>query len=632
MAARELRLTSLTRPLRTTDGEQATSALLAALAGTGPKDSTTLQLVVAPHPGGVGVLTPGRTQAQSASPWTHLWRLLGLVPQSPATPKELRDKTKEPLVAVAVRLGARSENPERARRLVRSMSAALRLISRPGVRLVPRLLPSGLVGRRLMLATTPLFEWPAVLNTAELAILITWPLGVRPVPGVERHPHRLLPTPPSVPHHGRVLGISPLPGQLRPIALSPSDSTRHLWCLAPTGAGKSTVLAQLIRQDLEAGRSLVLLDPKGELVETVLAHVPPERTADVVVLDLTDRKRPVPYNVLAMAGDAPERTVDEVVSLVAQLFAGSWGPRSSDVLRATLATLAASGGMTLAEAPALLTNAGFRRRLTTGLRDPLLVGFWTSYESYSESERAAVIAPVMNKLRAFLGDGRLRNVLGQAESTWGWDDVLDGRTILLVNLNRGEIGSGAAQLLGSLLLSQCWRQIQRRRTRGLVTLYLDELQDLLRLPTDLGDVLAQSRSAGVSVVAANQHLAQLDPTLRAGLLANARSKLVLQLPADDARVMAVQLGGELSASDLQNLGTFGGYLSPCVRGTVLGPVSLRTLPLGSPLSRPEAVRTASQGRYGRDRAEVEAAMAARQEAPGGPGRVGRRSHHQGESS
>ncbi|MCA1694060.1 MAG: type IV secretion system DNA-binding domain-containing protein [Actinobacteria bacterium] len=441
--------------------------------------------------------------------------------------------------------------------------------------------------------------------------LIAWPLGSPALPGLAAGASRRMEAPDELPTKGRVFGVSSLAGSSRTMALTAADSLHHAHVIGPTGVGKSTLLANLALGDLEAGRALVLVDPKGDLVREVADRMPANRQRNVVLLDPVD-ERPVGLNLLHDAYQAPERTADAVIAIFHRLYASSWGPRTGDVLHAALLTLAQAPGMTLCELPAVLTNDAFRRKLTARLNDQVLLGFWAWYDQLSPGDRAATLGPVMNKLRPLLLRRRLRSVIGQAEPGWQLDDVLNHGGVLLVNLSRGELGSEAAQLLGSILVAQLWQSIQRRAIRVPAMVLIDEFQDVINLPTDLGEVLAQARGFGIGLTLAHQHLGQLDPRMRASVLANARSKVVFQAAADDAAALAKQLGGGLSPSDLMGLGAHQAYLAACLGGRVLPPASLRTLPLPASLGTYEQVRRSSRERYGQDRDEVEAAIADRQ--------------------
>lgn len=625
-AAHQWRLMGSRRSLRSDQPESASAALLAALGPLGTGEAVTRQLVVVAAQGSSSV--PG-TQAVPADSLAPLARqLLGLTsrPASEVSLKELRDKAAEPPFETVLRIGARARTPQAAEALVSRAAAVLRVVERPGVHFIRRWLPSRLVVWQLGRAATPVTEFGCRLNARELAVLVAWPLGSARVEGLRLGASRRLEPAGDVATHGRVLGVSSVPGLRRSVALSAADSLHHSHVLGPTGVGKSTLLANLIAQDIESDRAVVVIDPKGDLVRDVVDRVPQGRRGDVILLDPTDEGRPVGLNLLHGAVAAPELVTDAVVAIFHRLYAAYWGPRTSDMVTSALLTLARAPGMTLCELPLVFTDDGFRRRLTGTLDDPVLAGFWAWFEALSPGERATALGPVMNKLRAFLLRRRLRNVIGQAEPTWSLSDVLNRRQVLLVNLARGQLGSESANLVGSLVVALLWQAIQVRTVRLPAMVVLDEFQDVLNLPTDLGEVLAQARGFGVGLTLAHQHLGQLSPSMRQAVLANARTKVAFQLASDDAGLMAKQIGGGLTTGDLTGLPTREAYVAACVGGAVRPPASIRTLPLPPSLGSAQAVRQASRERYGRDRAEVEAAIASRGQAAERPdnGHLGRR--------
>lgn len=608
-SAVELRLTDSRRALRTDQPEATAASILAALQPLQSGESIVVQWLISPtrH----RELTPpktGKGQPESSSP---LLQLVRRQDQAPVSAKEHGDKTCEPAFNVVGRIGAAGSVTVITRALVRRLVAVQHVVQRPGVGLVRRWLPSAWVADKVIRAATPMLEFGGVMNAREVATLIAWPVGNPAVPGLMTGTSRRLEAPRELPQAGRILGVSSLAGEERALALTAADSLHHSHLIGPTGVGKSTVLANLASSDLADGRALVLVDPKGDLCRDVADRVPQNRLGDVILLDPTS-DRPVGLNLLWGAHEAPERTADAVLGIFHRLFASSWGPRTSDVLHATLLTLAEVPGMTLCELPAVLTDDAFRRKLTARIDDHVLLGFWAWYDQLSPGERAATLGPVMNKLRPLLLRRRLRGVIGQAEPSWQIEQVLDRRGVLLVNLGRGELGPEAAALLGSILVARLWQAIQRRSTRTPAMVLIDEFQDVINLPTDLGEVLAQARGFGVGLTLAHQHLGQLDPRMRSSVLANARTKLVFQAAADDAGVLSKQLGGRLAPSDLMGLGAHEAYLAACVGGQVLAPASLTTRPLPRGLGTCEAVRQSSRERYGQDVAEVEAAMLSRQ--------------------
>lgn len=367
-------------------------------------------------------------------------------------------------------------------------------------------------------------------------------------------------------------------------------------------------------QDIEHGRGVVVIDPKGDLVTDVLARIPQARRSDVVLLDPTD-DTPVGLNPLVPLADVPATVVaDGVLAVFHHLYADSWGPRLQDILHACLLTLVRRDDASLIMLPLLLTNNGFRRSLTQKLSDPVALGpFWSWYEALSDAERAAVIAPVMNKLRAFLLRPQVRAVLGQRRPKFQVSQVFTERKVLLVNLSKGLIGPEAAGLLGSLVLADIWRSTLARSgvpadQRRHVGVYIDEVQDYLHLPTDLADALAQARGLGVGFTLAHQYLGQLPTGMRTAVLTNARSRVTFQLGHDDATAMA-KGHGELAAEDFTTLGRHEIFASLLAGSRVTPYASGVTLPLGPPVSSPAELRARSRAKYGRPLSEIEAGFA-----------------------
>jgi hypothetical protein len=342
--------------------------------------------------------------------------------------------------------------------------------------------------------------------------------------------------------------------------------------------------------------------------------VPDSRRDDIVVLDPADESRPVGLNVL-VGGDRPaELIADQVLAVFHDLYRENWGPRTQDILHAALLTLAGKSDMTLCALPVLLSNRTFRRKAVAGLTDEVaLKPFWSWFDALSEGERQQAVAPVMNKLRAFLLRPRMRAVIGQAEPAFDIHSVFAERKVLLVSLAKGLIGPEASALLGSLVVSQLWQAALGRvrvpvGQRSPVMVYIDEFQDYLHLPTDVADVLAQARGLGVGLTLAHQHLAQLPTALRSAVLANARSRACFQLGSEDARLIAATTP-ELDAVDLQNLGRYQIYVSLVAQGSVTPYASGQTLEPVAATSSAKELRSQSRGRYGRDLSEVEASLA-----------------------
>lgn len=627
--ATAVRLSTRRRALRTDDPEPSTRAILAALDRVFATEQLVLQVVLGSRK--AAKVVPAR-------PVAHTPGLLGSSPADEADSEArsaLRSKQNQSGFDCVLRIGVAAQSPQRRRTLVAGLLTALRTAETPGVRL--RLVAEQ--PRRINDATSP-WRWPLALNSAELVGLLGWPIGGSDYPGVAGLHPRLLPPSnllSSAPE--RKVALPTASGHTQAIGLDVAGSLRHTWVLSPNGTGKSTLLAQLAIQDIAAGRGVVVIEPKGDLANDILARVPANRAADVVILDPTD-DAPVGLNPLSGHGRVEAR-VEGLVSVFRSLYADSWGHRTQDIVHSSLLTLARRGDSSLAMVPLLLTNTGVRRSVVrrVAAADPVaLAPFWAWYEALSDSERATVIAPIMNKLRPFLLNPGLRAVVGQRRPRITMSQILAEGKILLVPLRQQVIGSQAARLTGGLVVAELWQAIQGRAAlapaaRRPVMVYIDEVQDYLHLPTDLADTLAQARGLGAGFTVANQYASQLSNTMRAGFVGNIRSRIAFQLAHDDA-VLLARGHPELTADDFTALPAFHVYASLATSdGQVTPYASGRTVPLGSPISSPTALRQASQGRYGQtlDQVEkeladlIEVETASSSDATGGSGRKRRTS-------
>ena len=212
--------------------------------------------------------------------------------------------------------------------------------------------------------------------------------------------------------------------------------------------------------------------------------------------------------------------------------------------------------------PLILTDPGYRRRLVGRLDDPIgLESFWGWYEALSDAERATVVGPVLNKVRAFTMRPRVRSIIGQSQPTLSLRDVLANNKVLLVSLATGLLGEEAAALLGALVVAELWhatmaRASQHSDSRKPAMAFLDEWQHFVHLPIPMSSVLAEARGLGLGLTLAHQHISQLPEETRGAVLADTRSRVVFQLPAADARLMAWEMGGVLKPEDLMGLGQY----------------------------------------------------------------------------
>jgi hypothetical protein len=544
------------------------------------------------------LLTPGPTRPRHPGG--------GADPVQAADQRAMVAKTAGPIWEVAVRYGvaAASADPTkvvrgRLRGRAHALAAAFEVhagrnrLARRRLRHPAAVLAGRRLGRGELLAAT------------ELATLAHLPIDLA-VPGLTRASARPVPPAALAPTQGKILGEAEI-GAHRPVALTPGDARHHLHLVGATGSGKSTLICNLALQDIQAGRGVIVIDPKGDLVNDLLERLPEQALGRLVLLDPDEADAPPSLNVLE--GPDPDLVTDHLVGILHRIWHAYWGPRIDDVLRASLLTLLRRPGATLAEVPRLLADPTFRRPYLHGLDDPIgLGGFWDWYAQQSPATQAQIIGPIMTRLRAFLLRPFVRAVIGTSRSSFDMAGVLDGG-VLLVRVPKGQLGDETSRLLGSFVVARVWQAATARArlaqgSRLDAVLYADEAQNFLTLPYQMDEMFAEARGYGLGLVLAHQHLAQLPAELARALSANARTKLYFTLSPEDARELERHTAPELRAHDLAHLGQHQAALRLFAGGRELPACTIRTRPAPNPVpGRAKAARAAARARHGRSAAD-----------------------------
>lgn len=601
--ARQLKISHPTLSLKTDITEAVIRAGLAALAENKDGTEMVIQIVLgrayAPSPVPTNLADPNAT-------WLQI--LLGDVQKASAeSRKSVREKAEQHTFQAVIRIGITGEN---ANNRLQSIISAFRVLESAGVRIhTEEIKPHDLNS-----AHVP-WHFPLQLSVKELANFLLLPAGEEELPGTPGlHPKLTLPPHwyrnPTNRQNDRSFAISMDTISPKRLSISPKDSLEHTICLGPTGSGKSTAMLHLILADITAGRSVLVLDPKADLINDLLMRIPEKRMGDVVIIDPSD-SCPCGFNPLAFKEYGnPSLIADAILSVLKEIFSDCWGIYTQDVLTAALLTLVETENSTLLWLLPLLTDERFRRKITNKVKDRIaLRPFWEQFEDLRDTEKRQQISPVLNKLRQLTLRPGLRNTLGQAKPKFSLTDLFYKRKIVLIPLNRGLTGGGSARLLGSLIVGLTWTLALSRagipaEKRHIVEIYIDELQDYISLPTDLSDALAQARGLGVGLTLAHQYRDQLPLDIRSGVDANARNKIVFGLNSKDAKDMAA-MAPELTAEDFMALPRYQIYTSFQSGGRNIGWVQGRTLPPPPALRDAAELKAKSQTTYGIPAEQIE---------------------------
>lgn len=592
-AARKIRISKMILSLNTNVAAAMIRSTLAAMVGAKSSSECVVQMILG---AAYAPSTLPKNMIDPTASWLHA--VLGSIENAtPEQRKSAHAKAEQHSFDVTIRVGMTGERTETR---LNNIISALRTMESAGVHInADKENPDNLNH-----AAIP-WRMPLRLSAKEVACFMLLPAGEEELPGIPGlHPKLLLPPKwykapvyePSIRAFAESLNNKP-----KILNISPKDAMEHTVLLGPTGAGKSSTMESLILSDIHAGRSVLVIDPKGDLVTELMERIPEKRRSDVVVIDPSD-PCPVGFNPLAYNKN-PSLTADVVLAVFQEVFAQNWGIRSADILSGALLTLAQTPGANLMWLPQMLTDEAFRKRITSRINDPIaLEPFWEHFESMKATERRTEIAPVMNKLRQITYRPGLRNVLGQSKPKFSFNDLFFKRKIVLVPLNRGVIGAESARLLGSLIVGLTWSLALSRANvapekRHMVSIFIDELQDYLALPTSFGDALSQARGLGVAYTVAHQYRRQLPQDIKSGIDANCRNKIIFGLNSEDAKEMAMQ-APELEALDFMTLPRYEIYANLQSEGRSTGWISGKTYPPTPPLRMAVEIKAESMRRYG----------------------------------
>jgi hypothetical protein len=395
----------------------------------------------------------------------------------------------------------------------------------------------------------------------------------------------------------------------RPATLALEDRRRHVYIAGKTGMGKTTLIQNMVRADMQAGRGVCLVDPHGDLAESIAGLVPRHRTNDVILFDAGNRDVAIPFNPLACPDP---RRIDQVTSGVVSAFKklhDSWGPRLEDTLRnAVFATIEHGGN--LVSLMRLLGEKPYREQTVVRIRDAVVRSFWMhEFAGWSDNYRTEAVAAIQNKIRPFLTNTNIRAIVSQPGRSLDLRQIMDEGKVLIINLSKGRIGEDNSTLLGAFMVTSIQQAAMTRADmpeadRRDFFLYVDEFQNFTT--GSFASMLSEARKFRLSLIVAHQYLSQLDEETAAAVWGNAGSIIAFQVGSDDARVLGEQLSkhaGQLTPENLTGLPKYTAYARLLIDGMPSAPFSINTLPPPQAQSDPdraEIIRRVSQRRFAAD--------------------------------
>jgi len=381
-----------------------------------------------------------------------------------------------------------------------------------------------------------------------------------------------------------------------------ADRRRHMYAIGKSGTGKSTLLANMIINDLKHDEGLAVVDPHGDLIETVLNYIPRHRINDVIVFDPADPHAVVKLNLFE-GGSLVHRELiaSGIVAIFQKMYANSWGPRLEYILRNALLTLLSQNAK-LEDVLRILTDEKYRASIVANMEDQVLKNFWEAeFNMMQERLRTEAISPILNKVGQFVTSPLIRNVVNTNTSSFDIESVMNEGKILLVNVSQGKLGEDNAALLGAMIITKIQLAAMNRvymaeADRRDFFLYIDEFQNFAT--TSFIKILSEARKYRLSLILANQYMAQIPDEVKAAIFGNAGSMISFILGATDADWMMKEFGGKYTQEDLVSLGRYQVVTKLMIDGQMSQPFPASTLGLASSRNQNrEKVLTVSRERY-----------------------------------
>jgi hypothetical protein len=382
------------------------------------------------------------------------------------------------------------------------------------------------------------------------------------------------------------------------------DRRRHVYIIGKTGTGKTTLIANMAINDIRNGEGIAVVDPHGDLSEILLDYIPRSRINDVVYLDAAQAsKRPFRMNLFEVQNpEQAELVASGVVAIFQKLYGFSWGPRLEYILRNSILSLVGRPNSTLVDVPRLLTEDGFRRRITQQLQDIVLRNFWEKeFEGMTDKLRAESISPILNKVGQFVSSPTIREIVGYPSSTVNLERVMNDGKILILNLSQGRLGEDNAALLGAMVITKIQLAAMARSAlpeeeRRDFYLYVDEFQNFAT--TSFIKILSEARKYRLNLTVANQYIGQIPEDVQKAIFGNVGSLISFLVGAADAQVLTREFGGFYKEEELVGLDNFQILLKLAIDNKTSRPFFAYTLPLpqSKNQNRPKIIKV-SQERY-----------------------------------
>lgn len=475
---------------------------------------------------------------------------------APEAPELAYQKTNSPLFAVCIRTFAQAKTLSESEELLTNISIPLLKVSQGSTNSLIAL-PStnyDIETRLSDIYRRESHRLGMLLNADELVTLLHFPSESIVSDKLFSSRRKTKEAPTIALNKPFVLGLNAHNGSDQNLTVSIDDRLKHTHIIGATGTGKSTLISSMIAQDIEKGLGLILIDPHGDLVEDIIAHIPENRLADVVLIDPSDSDYPIGLNILQAHSDNEKEILSSDLVATFKRFATSWGDQMNAVFsNAVLAILESSNGGTLHDLRRFLVEKDYREKFLQTIADPSILYYWHKEFPLLKTNS---ISPILTRLDTFLRPRSIRNMLIQKEGL-DFESLINSNKIILIKLPQGLIGTQNSYVLGSLILSKIHQAAfarQGQTIRNPFFVYIDEFQNFIT--PSIKELLTGVRKYNVGLILSHQDLQQLqreDSELLNSVLGSVYTRIIFRVGEPDAKKLQDGLS-YFDSIDLQNLG------------------------------------------------------------------------------
>ncbi len=544
--------------------------------------------------------------------------------------EKINNKLKSTIVKTNIRIIASAEDEDRAEVILKELESSFNQFNDPmGNSFSFERFKGGKLKQLFYNFSFRIFDndFSLPLNLRELTSVFHFPIGISSMPQLKEAKAGIAPAPMDMGKEGIVLGINSYRGKDTPIHMTKEDRVRHMYVIGQTGTGKTTILKNMIAQDILNGDGCCFIDPHGSDIQEILSYVPKDRIDDVIYFDPAYTARPMGLNMLEYDPRYPEQktfVVNELMSIFNKLFdmKTSGGPMFEQYFKnaAFLVMDHPESGSTLLEISRVMMDKEFRDMKLSHCKNPIIKQFWVAAEQTTGDQGLQNFVPyITSKFDNFISNDILRPVVLQEKSVFDFRKIMDEKKILLVNLSKGRLGDINANLIGLLIVGKIQMAALSRvdmfgQKMNDFYLYIDEFQNVT---TDsIASILSEARKYRLSLNIAHQYISQLEENIKNAVFGNVGSIAVYRVDPQDAEFLEKRFSPTFNSKDIIKLDNFNSYVNMLVNGTPSKPFSMTChwslLPKGNK-EMVESLKELSYLKYGRDRAEVEAEILAKYE-------------------